>query len=151
MWVDDTVVMLQRDPDYPLQGTLVDQRAYFEGVMKVALAVKKMQYATTGKPQTLLFITPERAKAMAGVPWVQATEAQKRECLRWATEIRPKDKLHYMGTTIWVRGRNMAPEGLIEVRGQTRAELAKVRAALDTTVLIVQAKVPIKFYSKASA
>ena len=80
MWVDDTVVMLERD--YPLQGTLVDQQAYFEGVMKVALAVKKMQYATTGKPQTLLFITPERAKAMAGVLWVQATDAQKRECLR---------------------------------------------------------------------
>ena len=59
MWVDDTVVMLQRDPDYPLQGMLVDQQAYFEGVMKVALAVKNMQYATTSKPQTLLFMTLE--------------------------------------------------------------------------------------------
>ena len=74
MWVDDTVVMLQRDPDYPLQGTLVDQQAYFEWVMRVALAVKKMQYATTGKPQTLLFITPEKAREMAGVPWMQAYE-----------------------------------------------------------------------------
>ena len=101
--------MLQRDLDYPLQGTLVDQQAYFEGVMRVALAVKKMWYATTGNPQTLLFITPERAREMARVPWMRATEAQKKECLRGATEIKPQDKLHYMGTTIWVRGRNTAP------------------------------------------
>ena len=40
------------------------------------MAVKKMQYATTGKTQTLLFITPEKARKMAGVPWMQATEAQ---------------------------------------------------------------------------
>ena len=92
LWVDDTVVMLQRDPDYPLQGTLVDQQAYFEGVMKVALAVKKMQYATTGSPQPLLLVNPQRAREMAGVPWMRATEAQKRECLRGATEIRPQDK-----------------------------------------------------------
>ena len=41
---------------------------------------------------------------------MRATEAQKKECLRGATEIKPQDKLHYMGTTIWVRGRNTAPE-----------------------------------------
>ena len=56
-----------------------------------------------------------------------------------------------MGTTIWVRGRNTAPKGLIEVRGKTRAELAKVRAAPDTAALIVRTKVPTRFYSVASA
>ena len=50
MWADDTVVILQRDLWYPLEVTLVDQQAYFEGVMIVAPAVKKMQYATTGNP-----------------------------------------------------------------------------------------------------
>ena len=56
-----------------------------------------------------------------------------------------------MVTTIWVTGRNTVQEGLIEVRGKTRAELAKVRAAPDTAALIVQAKVPTRFYSVASA
>ena len=64
---------------------------------------------------------------------------------------KPQDKLHYMGTTIWVRGRNTAPEGLVEARGKVRAQLAKVRAAPDIAALIVQAKVPTRFYSVASA
>ena len=56
-----------------------------------------------------------------------------------------------MGTTIWVRGRNTAPGGLVEARGKVRMELAKVRAAPNTAALIVQAKVLTRFYSVASA
>ena len=35
MWVDDTIVLLERGDTRPIQGVLLDQRTYYHGILRV--------------------------------------------------------------------------------------------------------------------
>ena len=65
MWVDDTIVILERGEAPPIQGVLLDQRAYYRGILRVDLD-RKVQHRSTVDPQPLRSPTPEAVARHVG-------------------------------------------------------------------------------------
>ena len=42
MWVDDTIVLLERGDTCPIQGVLLDQRMYYQGILRVDVPGRKI-------------------------------------------------------------------------------------------------------------
>ena len=70
MWVDDTITILARGEDLPTEGVLVDRRTYVQGVLRVSVPDKKVQYSSTGDWRTLLSAAPEVVDVYVGHSWV---------------------------------------------------------------------------------
>ena len=58
MWVDDTIVLLERGDSHPIQGVLLDQRVYYQGILRVDVPDHKIQYGSTSNPRPLRSPTP---------------------------------------------------------------------------------------------
>ena len=58
MW-DDTIVFLERDDTHPIHGTLLDQRTYDKGILRVDVPGRKIHHGSTSDPQPLRSPTPE--------------------------------------------------------------------------------------------
>ena len=47
MWVDDTIVLLERGDSHPIQGVLLDQRVYYQGILRVDVPDRKIQHGSS--------------------------------------------------------------------------------------------------------
>ena len=112
MWVDDTVVILERGDSRPIQGVLLDQRTYYQGILRVDVPDRKIQHGSTSDPQPLRSPTPEAVARHLGRTWVTDTPNQRQEALAGAPEIQPSSVLRYMGTDIYLQGAPIAPRNL---------------------------------------
>ena len=59
MWVDDTIVLLERGDTRPIQGILLDQRTYYQGILRVDVPDRNIQHGSTSDPLPLRSSTPE--------------------------------------------------------------------------------------------
>ena len=53
MWVDDRIVLLERGETLPIQGVLLDQRTYYQGILWVDVLDRKIQHGSTSDPRPL--------------------------------------------------------------------------------------------------
>ena len=58
MWVDDTIVLLERGDTRPIQGVLLNQRTYYQGILWVDVPDRKIQHGSTSDPSP--YIRPLR-------------------------------------------------------------------------------------------
>ena len=58
MWVDDTIVLLERGDPRPIQGVLLDQRTYYQGMLKVDVPDRKIEHGSTSDPRPLRLPPP---------------------------------------------------------------------------------------------
>ena len=111
MWVDDTIVILERGDSRPIQGVLLEQRTYYQGILRVDVLDRKIQQGSTSNPQPLLSPTPAAIARHLGNAWTTDTPGQRQEALAGAPEIQPSSVLRYMGTDIYIsRARPSRPE-----------------------------------------
>ena len=66
MWVDNTITILARGEDRPIQGVMKDQRTYFYHVLRVSRQTRK---STTARHGNLLLAvpSPNRGRHTCGV------------------------------------------------------------------------------------
>ena len=89
MWVDDTIVLLERGDTRPIQGVLLDQRTYYQGILPVDVPDRKIQHGSTSYPQPLRSPTPEAIAWHVGHTWVTDSPEEREEALAGAPEIPP--------------------------------------------------------------
>ena len=102
MWMDDTIVLLERGDARPIQGALLDQRTYYHGIMRVDVPDHKTQHGSTSHPQPLRSPTPTAVARHVGCAWVTDSPEQREEALAGAPETQPSRVLRYMGTDIYL-------------------------------------------------
>ena len=73
MWVDDTIVLLERGDSRPIQGVLLDQRPYYQGILRVDVPDRKIQHGLTSDPRPLRSPTPVAVARHLGRTWVTST------------------------------------------------------------------------------
>ena len=116
MWVDDTILLLERGDTHPIQGVLLDQQTYYQGIPRVDVPDRKIQHGSTSDPQPLRSPTPAAVARHVGHTRVTDSPQQRDEALAGAPEIQPSQVLRYMGTDIYLQGTSTAPRNLPEVR-----------------------------------
>ena len=124
MWVDDTIVIVEQGDIRPIQGVLLDQRTYYQGVLRVDVADRKIQHGSTSDPQPLRSPTPVAVARHVGHAWATDSPEQRGEALAGAPEIQPFRVLRYMGTDIYLQGTPTAPRNLPEIRRRSRSSSA---------------------------
>ena len=144
MWVDDTIVLLERGDSHPIQGVLLDQRVYYQGILRVDIPYRKIQHGSTSHPRPLRSPTPAAVARHLGRAWVTSTPDQRREALAGAPEIQPSRVLRYMGTDIYLHGAPTAPRNLPEVRAELWTQLRPQRLSPDAAMMVLMAKLPSK-------
>ena len=75
MWVGDTIVLLERGDSRPIQGVLLDQRTYYQGILRVDVPDRKIQHGSTSDPRPLRLPTPAAVARHLGRTWVTSTPA----------------------------------------------------------------------------
>ena len=150
MWVDDTIVLLERGDSHPIQGVLLDQRVYYQGILRVDVPDRKIQHGSTSDPRPLRSPTPAAVARHLGRAWVTSTPDQRREALAGAPEIQPSRVLRYMGTDIYLQGAPTAPRNLPEVRAELWTQLRPQRLSPDAAMMVLMAKLPSKLLPLAS-
>ena len=150
MWVDDTIVLLERGDSHPIQGVLLDQRVYYQGILRVDVLDRKIQHGSTSDPRPLRSPTPAAVARHLGRAWVTSTPDQRREALAGAPEIQPSRVLRYMGTDIYLQGAPTAPRNLPEVRAELWTQLRPQRLSPDAAMMVLMAKLPSKLLPLAS-
>ena len=123
MWVDDTVVLLERGDTRPIQGVLWDQRTYYQGILHVDVPDRKIQHGLTSDPQPLRSPTPAAVARHVGHTWATDSPEQREEALPGAPEIQPSRVLRYMGTDMYLQGTPTAPCNLPEIRAAVWKQL----------------------------
>ena len=123
MWVDDTIVILERGDSRPIQGVLLDQRTYYQGILRADVPDRKIQHGSTSDPQPLRSPTPAAVARHLGRTWVTDTPNQRQEALAGAPEIQPSSVLRCMGTGIYLQGAPIAPRNLPEIRAAVWKQL----------------------------
>ena len=103
------VVLLERGDSHPIQGVLLDQRVYYQGILRVDVPDRKIQHGSTSDPRPVRSPTPAAVARHLGRAWVTSTPDQRREALAGAPEIQPSRVLRYMGTDIYLQGAPTAP------------------------------------------
>ena len=150
MWVDDTIVLLERGYSHPIQGVLLDQRVYYQGILRMDVPDRKIQHGSTSDPRPLRSPTPAAVARHLGRAWVTSTPDQRREALAGAPEIQPSRVLRYMGTDIYLQGAPTAPRSLPEVRAELWTQLRPQRLSPDAAMMVLMAKLPSKLLPLAS-
>ena len=150
MWVDDTIVILERGDSRPIQGVLLDQRTYYQGILRVDVPDRKIQHGSTSDPQPLLSPMPAAVARHLGSTWTTDTPGQRQEALAGAPEIQPSGVLRYMGTDIYLQGTPVAPRDLPEIRAAVWRQLRPQRLSPDAAMMVLMAKLPSKLLSLAS-
>ena len=150
MWVDDTIVLLERGDSHPIQGVLLDQRVYYQGILRVDVPDRKIQHGSTSDPRPLRSPTPAAVARHLGRAWVTSTPDQRREALARAPEIQPSRVLRYMGTDIYLQGAPTAPRNLPEVRAELWTQLRPQRLSPDAAMMVLMTKLPSKLLPLAS-
>ena len=116
MWVDDTIVLLERGDSRPIQGVLLDQWTYYQGILQVDVPDRKIQHGSTSDPRPLRSPTPAAVARHLGRTWVASTPDQRQEALAEAPQIQPSGVLRYMGMDIYLHGTPTPPRNLPKVR-----------------------------------
>ena len=150
MWVDDTIVLLERGDTRPIQGVLVDQRTYYQGIPPVDVPDRKIQHGLTSDPQPLRSPTPVAVAQHVCRAWVTDSPEQQEEALAGAPEIQPSRVLRYMGTDIYLQGTPTAPRNLPEVQAVVWKQLRPRRLSRDAAMMVLMAKLPSKLPPLAS-
>ena len=123
MWVVDTIVLLERGESRPIEGVLLDQRTYYQGILRVAVPDHKIQHGPTSDPQPLRSPTPAAVARHVGRAWVTNTPGRREEALTGAPEIQAFRVLRYMGTNIYLQGTPTAPRNLPKIRAAVWKQL----------------------------
>ena len=113
MWVDDTIVILERGDTRHIQGRVLDQRTYYQGGLRVDLPDRKS--STVGHP-TPRSPTPAAVAQHVGHTCATNSPERREEALAGALEIQPFWVLRHMGRDIYLQGTPMDPRNLPEVR-----------------------------------
>ena len=150
MWVDDTIVIVERGNSRPIQGVVLDQRTYYQGILRVDVPNRKIQHGSTSDPQPLLSPTPAAVAGHLGRTWATDTPDQRRDALAGAPEIQPSSVLRYMGTDIYLEGTPIAPRNLPEIRAAIWRQLRPQRLSPDAAMMVLVDKLPSKLLSLAS-
>ena len=87
--MDDTIVLMQRGDTRPIQGVLLDQQAYCQGILRVDVPDRKIQHGSTSDPQPLRSPTPAAVARHVGHAWAMDSPEQREEALAGALEIQP--------------------------------------------------------------
>ena len=148
MWVDDTIIILERGDTRPIQGVLLDQRTYYQGILRVDVPDRKIQHGSTADPQPLRSPTPEAVARHVGHAWATDSPEQWEAALAGAPEIQPSGLLRYMGTDIYLQGTPTAPRNLPEVRAAVWKQLRPQRLSPDSAMM---AKLPSKLLPLATS
>ena len=88
-YVDDTIVILERGETRPIQGVRLDERTYYQGILRVDVLDRKIQHGSTSDPQPLRSPTPEAVTRHVGHAWVTNSPEEQEEALDGAPEILP--------------------------------------------------------------
>ena len=150
MWVDDTIVLLERGDSRPIQGVLLDQRTYYQGILRADVPSRKIQHGSTSDPQPLRSPPSAAVARHVGRAWVTDTPGQREEALTGAPDIQPSRVLRYMGADIYLQGTPMAPRNLLENRAAVWKQLRPQRLSSDAAMMVLMAKLPSKLLSLAS-
>ena len=150
MWVDDTIVILERGNSRPMQEFLLDQRTHYQGILRVDVPDRKIQHGSTSEPQPLRSPTRTTVARHLGRTWVTDTPEQRQEAPAGAQEIQPWKVLRYMGTDIYLQGPLTAPRNLPEIRAAIWKQLRPQRLSPDAAMMVLMAKLPSKLLSLAS-
>ena len=89
MWVDDTIVLLERGDTRPIQGVLLDQRTYYQGILWLDVPDRKIHHGSTSDPQPLRSPTPEAVTRHVGPAWVTDSPEEREGALAGAPKIPP--------------------------------------------------------------
>ena len=116
MWVDDTIVLLEQGDTRLIQGVLLDQRTYYQGILRVDVPDRIIQHGSVSDPQPLRSPTLAAVARHVGHTWATDSPEQREEALTGAVEIQPCRVLRYMGTDIYLQGTPTAPRNLPEIR-----------------------------------
>ena len=87
MRVGDAIVLLERGDTRPIQGVLLDQRTYYQGIPRVDVPDRKIQHGSTSDPRPLQSPTPAAVARHVGHAW--ATDSPEQWALAGAPEILP--------------------------------------------------------------
>ena len=87
MCVHNTMVLLERGDAGPIQGVLLDQRTYYQGILRVDVPDRKIQHGSTSDPQTLRSPIPAAVAWHVGRAWVTDSPEQREEALAGAPQI----------------------------------------------------------------
>ena len=128
----------------------MDQRVYYQGILRVDVPDRKIQHGSTSDPRPLRSPTPAAVARHLGRAWVTSTPDQRREALAGAPEIQPSRVLRYMGTDIYLQGAPTAPRNLPGVRAELWTQLRPQRLSPDAAMMVLMAKLPSKLLPLAS-
>ena len=135
----------------PAQGTLVDVATYATGIHQIDIPKAKVQYCTNGRHKTLYLPTTERRVAHLGSLWHTDTPAERLALLEDAEEIHTNNQAIYLGCMLNLSNYGArAPHNLGAIRRDTQQQLQLVRLALAAAMMMIDTKVPTKWYAVAS-
>ena len=117
MWVDDTIVLLERGDSRPIQGVLLDQRTYYQGILQVDVPDRKIQHSSTSDSRPLRSPTLAAVACHLGRTWLTSTPDQRQEALADAPEVQPFGSSATLGWTCTFRARPRPP-GTCQRSGQ---------------------------------
>ena len=150
MWVDDTIVLLERGDTRPIEGVLPDQRTYYHGILWVDIPDRKIQHGSTSNPQPLCSPTRAAVARHVSCAWIMDSPEEQEEALAGAPEIQPSRVLRYMGTNIYLQGTPTAPRNLPKVRAAVWKQLRPQQLSPDAAMMVLMAKLPSKLLPLAS-
>ena len=129
---------------------MLNQRTYYQGILRVDVPDRKIQCGSTSDPQPLRSPTPAAVAQHMGGTWVTENPEQREEALAGAPEIQPSWVLSEMGTDIYLQGTPAAPRNLPEVWAAVWKQLRPQRLSPDGAMMVLMPKLPSKQLPLAS-
>ena len=129
---------------------MLDQRTYYQGILRVDVPDRKIQHGSTSGPQPPRSPTPEAVTRRVGRAWVTNSAEEREEALAGAPEIPPSQVLRYMGTDIYLQGMPTASRNLPEVWAAIWKQPRPERLFPNAAMMVLMAKLPSKLLPLAS-
>ena len=149
MWVDDTIVLLERGDSRPIQGVPLDQRTYYQGILRVDVPDRKIQHGSTSDPQ------PVGRPRQLPWPAICAAVGNRYPGPAAGGTSRGPGNTTFQGPPLHGDGHipsrhAHSPQNLPGFRAAIRKQLRPPRLSPDAAIMVLMAKLPSKLLSLAS-
>ena len=156
-YVDDGFSLTVEDPrtgivdPRPAQGILVDAATYAQGIHEIDIPLAKVQYYTNGLHKTIYLPTKQKRVDHLGNFWHTDTPAERLALLQNAEEVHTHNQARYLGCTVNFSGTGARiPYNARDIRRDTQQELELVRLPPAAAMMLIDSKVPTRWYAVAS-
>ena len=117
--------------------------------MQIDTPHKKIQFYSDGEYPSVILPTKECREAHLGGFWTTDTPDQREAVLAGGMEIFLQNQVIYLGCTICFTFGARVPHNMEDIRRDTQRQLEYVRLAPAAAVMMIDSKVPSRWYTVA--